>query len=121
MQPGGSAEEAVTHLCNEVVETVSDDFVLVLDDVHLLPEAALDCLGLLVDHLPPNAHLALAGRAPLPFSLARLRSLRVLEIGEDRLAFDLGETAELVRSLGVEPDDEAVAGLHHRAEGGPRA
>ena len=114
---GGSAEEAVTELCNEVVETVSDDFVLVLDDVHLLPPAALDCLGLLVDHLPPNAHLALAGRAPLPFPLARLRALRVVEIGEDRLAFDLGETAELVRSLGMEPDDDTVAGLHHRTEG----
>ena len=114
---GGSAEEGVAELCNEIVETVSDDFVLVLDDVHLLPPAALDCLGLLVDHLPPNAHLALAGRAPLPFSLARLRALRVVEIGEDRLAFDLGETAELVRSLGVEPDDDTVAGLHHRTEG----
>ena len=114
---GGSAEEAVTELCNEVVETVSDDFVLVLDDVHLLPPAALDCLGMLVDHLPPNAHLALAGRAPLPFPLARLRALRVVEIGEDRLAFDLGETAELVRSLGMEPDDDTVAGLHHRTEG----
>ena len=117
LQLGGSAEEAVTELCNEVVETVSDDFVLVLDDVHLLPPPAVDCLSLLVDHLPPNAHLALAGRAPLPFSLARLRALRVLEIGEDRLAFDLGETAALVRSLGVEPDDAAVAGLHHRTEG----
>ena len=117
MQPGGSAEEAVTDLCNEVVETVSDDFVLVLDDVHLLPPAALDCLGLLVDHLPPNAHLALAGRAPLPFPLARCGAPGARDRRGPAGVRPRRDRRARRAPWAMEPDDDTVAGLHHRTEG----
>jgi DNA-binding SARP family transcriptional activator len=113
----GEADEQVAELCNEVVETVVDDFVLALDDVHLLPDEAASVLGSLVDHLAPNVHLVLAGRAPLPFPVARLRVLRALELGEGQLAFTRVEAGELVRSVGLDVDDEAVERIHRRTEG----
>lgn len=115
----GAAGDLVAALANEVVETVGEDFVIALDDVHMLGPEALEAVGRLVDDLPPNAHLALVGRSPLPFPLGRLRALRVVEIGEDRLAFGHEETADLLRSLGVEPDPARLAELLRRTEGWP--
>jgi DNA-binding SARP family transcriptional activator len=115
----GSPEEMVRALSNEVLETVVDDFVIALDDVHLLGGSALSALTFLVDDLPETAHLALSGRAPLPFPLARLRTMRVLEIDEDRLAFSPSEAAELIRSIADEADPARVATLYRRTEGWP--
>lgn len=115
----GSVEQQVAALTNEVVETIADDFVVALDDFHLLPEPALEALALLVSDLAPNAHLALAGRAPLPFPLGRLRAARVVEIGEDRLAFDRAEAGQLVRSMGLDADRLTLESLHRRTEGWP--
>ena len=50
--------------------------------------------GQLLHTLNDAGNLALAGRAPLPFPLGRLRAARVVEIGEDRLAFDRDEAEE---------------------------
>jgi len=115
----GSSEEQVVEVCNEVLDTVPEECVVALDDVHLLPPPAAESLGLLVEHLPPSVHLALAGRMPLPLPLARLRAARVVEIEEGQLAFSLVEAAELVRSVGLELDQEALVHLHRRTEGWP--
>ncbi len=58
----------VAALSNEVAETISEDFILALDDTHTLPTAPGEALGALVRDLPPFVHLAMAGRAPLPFA-----------------------------------------------------
>lgn len=62
-------------------------FLLVLDDYHLITEAEVHCsLTYLVEHLPPHLHLILATRAdpPLPLALLRARG-EVLEVRTNQL------------------------------------
>lgn len=114
----GSLEEQAGDLCNEVVETVSDDFILALDDVHTLAGTpAGDALALLVSDLPPNAHLALTSRTALPFSLWPHRSAGVLRLGERALALTGEESAELLRATRPALPREAAEELHRRTEG----
>lgn len=117
LPPTGSAREQVEEFCNEVVETVGEDVVLVLDDVHLLPEPALEVLDGLLRDLPGATHLALAGREPMPLGLGRLRPGRMLEIGEGELAFTQDEAESLLKGVGVTLDAEELARLHDEVEG----
>ena len=112
----GSPEEQVAELANEILETIADDFVVVLDDVHTLGAAA-GVLSLLVEDLPPNVHLALAGRMPLPFPLARLRAAQVLELSEHELALSEAEAGRLLALVGKTVDAEEISRLHRRTEG----
>lgn len=114
----GSAEQQVSALCNEIVDTLSDDFVIALDDIHTLTDRpASEALGLLVRDLPPMAHLVLAGRSPLPFPLGRLRVARLLEVGEADLALNVDEAAELLAGAELHLDAATTAVLHRATEG----
>ncbi|NCF67085.1 MAG: hypothetical protein GWP61_14005 [Chloroflexi bacterium] len=56
------SESILTTLLNEIT-TVSDNFVLVLDDYHLINAQAVDnALTFLLEHLPPQMHLVIATR-----------------------------------------------------------
>ncbi|HYN87634.1 MAG TPA: hypothetical protein VER55_03855, partial [Ardenticatenaceae bacterium] len=49
-------ESVLTALLNEV-DTMPDDFVLVLDDYHVIDASAVDdALAFLIEHLPPRMH-----------------------------------------------------------------
>jgi hypothetical protein len=110
-----SPDEQVGALCNEIISTVSDDFVLALDDVHALPAPAAQALGLLVRDMPPLVHPVLASRGPPPFPLGRLRAGGLVEIGESHLALTEYETAALLQAAGREVDAKTVGQLDHRA------
>lgn len=113
----GTTEEQVAEFANEVVDTVSEDFVIALDDVHSLTgRPAARALALLVSDLPPSAHLALASRTAPPFPLGRLRPAGVLEIGEEALALTEEESAELLASMRL-PDRHRAEDLHRHTEG----
>src|SRR2546421_10698050 len=65
----------------------TEQFLLVLDDYHLITEPEVhSSLTYLVEHLPPQLHLILATRAdpPLPLSLLRARG-EVLEVRTNQL------------------------------------
>jgi LuxR family transcriptional regulator, maltose regulon positive regulatory protein len=65
----------------------TEQFLLVLDDYHLITEPEIhSSLTYLVEHLPPQLHLILATRAdpPLPLSLLRARG-EVLEVRTNQL------------------------------------
>jgi len=110
----GLPEPQVAELSNEIAATVSEDFVIALDDLHTLRPAAADAVGMLVRDLPPNAHLALAGRAPLPFRHGRLRAGRALVLWESDLSLSEEEVRALAEATGRGVDAPA---LHQRAEG----
>jgi len=113
----GSVEEQVAELSNEVVDTVSEEFVLAIDDVHALAgRPAAEALGLLVRDLPPTAHLAMTSRTALPFPLGRLRAAGVVEVGEEALALTEDETALLLTAMQIE-EPRHVEALHRRTEG----
>jgi LuxR family maltose regulon positive regulatory protein len=70
----------------------SDGLVLVLDDYHRIESRSIhEAVCFLVEHLPPNAHLVIAGRSDPPLPLARWRAKGIL--AEIR-ASDLGFTRE---------------------------
>jgi LuxR family transcriptional regulator, maltose regulon positive regulatory protein len=77
---------------------------LVLDDVHLLPAGSSGArwLGALVEALPSNGHVLLAGRTDPPMPLARLRAHgELLHVGDDELRFTDEEVAGFAANRGV--------------------
>jgi len=69
-----STESILTALLNEL-NTVPEDFVLVLDDYHVIDaEPVDDALAFLLEHLPPRMHLLIATREDPQLPLARLRA-----------------------------------------------
>ncbi len=60
-------------LVDELLE-ITDDYVLVLDDIHLLEdEAVFEFMERLVTHMPYNIHFVLIGRTRPELPLVRLR------------------------------------------------
>ncbi len=109
-------------LINDVLETWSDPFVLILDDLHLITEPAVfAALDYLLERLPPQMHLAVGTRQAPPLALARLWARgQVIELDPVDLRFTLDETTLFLNEklhLGLSPDD--LAALQERTEGWP--
>ena len=69
-----SFEELLNIIINEIVGRVTP-FIFVLDDFHVIQsESVLKILAYLLEHLPPQMHLALLTRIDPPLPLARLRA-----------------------------------------------
>ena len=67
-------ESILTALLNEIA-TIPDDFVLVLDDYHVIDAKPVDdALTFLLEHLPPQMHLVITTREDPQLPLARLRA-----------------------------------------------
>ncbi len=112
-------EPVLTALSNEILE-VPREFVLVLDDYHILrSEAVHGALAFLLDHSPPPMRLIVAGRASPPLPLPRLRAGgRLTELGEAELRFTLEEASEFLgRTMGLDLSGEGVAVLEEGTEG----
>jgi LuxR family maltose regulon positive regulatory protein len=71
---------------------------LVLDDYHVITDDDIHAaVALVVEHLPPSAHLVLLSRADPPLPLPRLRARGELcEIRAGDLRFSVGELAQVV-------------------------
>src|SRR5438270_1099520 len=67
-------DSILTALLNDLT-TISDHFILVLDDYHVIDAKPVDqALTFLLDHLPPHMHLVIATREDPQLPLARLRA-----------------------------------------------
>ena len=98
-------EKLLAGLLNEIALR-PDPLILVLDDYHLLREAAIvDAMVFLLDHLPPQLHLVLTTREDPDLPLARWRARD--QLTEIR-ARDL---------LRVDHSVEPVASSHRRGGG----
>ncbi|MDQ4104267.1 MAG: tetratricopeptide repeat protein [Actinomycetota bacterium] len=98
---------SVTAICSWLHSTLSNDVILVLDDLHgLRPGSeAARVVEHLCWHVPDRLHLLLISRYELPFSLQRLRGRGlVAEIHAPDLAFDIADVEGLLRkTVGKEP------------------
>jgi LuxR family maltose regulon positive regulatory protein len=106
-------------LSNEL-SAIEQDFVLVLDDYHLIHEGAIhEVMAALTRHPPPALHLVFAARNDLALPLASLRARgRVIELREADLRFSLEETATLLRKeMRLQVDDQTIADLKTYTEG----
>src|SRR4051812_31553831 len=118
LPPGGPPEIQIAALANELVETIPDDFVLALDDVHALSgDAVLDALGQLASDLPPNVHLAMTSRREIAIPTSRAAAGGTTIIGEDMLAFSFQEATELLEDAPGAPGEAEIGELHQRTEG----
>ena len=107
-------------LTNEITRHAIKDFVLVLDDYHVLTAAPIErAMTFLVEHCPPQLHLLLATRADPPLQLARLRARRQLtELRAAQLQFEAGEAHAFLQTvMGLDLSAQEVAALHSRTEG----
>src|SRR6202521_4805992 len=112
-------ETILATLLNELTR-ISHDFVLVLDDYHVLDSRAVQGgMVFLLDHLPPRLHLVIASRADPPLPLARLRARgELVEIRAEDLRFAPDEVASYFHeSMGLDLTARDVAVLEGRTEG----
>ncbi len=113
-----STESILTTLLNELA-VISDHLVLVLDDYHMIEVQAIDeALGLLLEYLPPQMHLAIASREDPPLPLASLRARGLLtELRASDLRFTAAEAAVFLNQMGLDLSPDDVAALESRTEG----
>ena len=115
---GGSPDDQMAALANEIVATIPDDFVLALDDVHALdPGPARDALARLASDLPPNVHLAMTGRRDLGIPTSRAAAGGASVIDEEMLAFSFSEAAVLLEDAPAGLAEAEIGELHQRTEG----
>jgi len=120
-----STESILTALLNEIT-IVPDNFVLVLDDYHVIDSKAVDAstsvdeaLTFLLEHLPPQMHLVIATREDPSLPLSRLRARgQLTELRAADLRFAPAEAAEFLNQLmGLNLSAEDIASLETRTEG----
>jgi LuxR family transcriptional regulator, maltose regulon positive regulatory protein len=117
--PQPPIEAALVTLLNDL-SAVSNDVVLVLDDYHVIDAGDVqDGMAFLLEHLPPQIHLVIAGRADPALPLARLRGRgELVEIRAADLRFTPEEAAAYLNEvMGLALTARDVAALEGRTEG----
>ena len=112
-------ETIINLLVNELA-SFPEPFVLVLDDLHLIQtEAVLIILSYLLEHLPPQMHLALLTRTDPLLPLARLRARdRLTDIRADQLRFTHDEVAAFLNNMmGLMLSSDDLSAIEKRTEG----
>ena len=117
--PPTPPESILIPLLNDIV-AIPIDFVLVLDDYHLVDSPPVDqALTFLLENLPPQMHLVITTRVDPNLPLARLRAKNQLtELRASDLRFNSTEAARFlnqIMSLNLSEEDITVLG--NRTEG----
>jgi LuxR family transcriptional regulator, maltose regulon positive regulatory protein len=114
-----SSESILTNLLNDIT-AIPDDFILVLDDYHLIEDKRVDqAVDFLIERLPPQMHLLITTREDPQLPLARLRARgQLTELRAVELRFTPSEAAEFLnRVMGLDLSAEDIAALETRTEG----
>ncbi|MBD2772118.1 hypothetical protein [Iningainema tapete] len=114
-----SFEFFLISLINEIAN-LQDDCVVVLDDYHLITARPIhSVLTFLLEHLPPQLHLAIASRVLPPLGLARLRaSGQLTELRAANLRFTDAEAAAFInQSMKLHLSLEQISAIQARTEG----
>lgn len=112
-------ESILITLINDITNSLSD-FILVLDDYHVINSKPVDnALIFLLDHLPPQMHLVIATREDPELPLARLRARDLLtELRVIEMRFTLSEATEFLnQAMSLNLSIEDIAALESRTEG----
>ena len=111
---------AITRSLLNTFESIEQEFILVLDDYHLIHDNAVhELITELVRYSPRSLYLVVAARfdPPLPLSSFRARG-HFTELRAANLRFTVEEAASLLRdNMHLPIDDQAVAILRTRTEG----
>jgi len=113
--------EGMTQWLAEVADLAADT-VLILDDLHTLPEATLQqSLAYLLLNAPANLKVILASRKPIALPVSELPSRgHFVELAVADLRFQLAETVALLQKrFGRQIDMDSCVRLHELTEGWP--
>jgi LuxR family transcriptional regulator, maltose regulon positive regulatory protein len=112
-------ESVINLLVNELA-AFPEPFVLVLDDFHVIhSETTQRILAYLLEHLPPQMHLALLTRIDplLPLSRLRVRN-QLLDIRAEQLRFTTAEIATFLNeAMGLKLSAKDLSAMESRTEG----
>jgi LuxR family transcriptional regulator, maltose regulon positive regulatory protein len=114
-----STESILTTLINEIA-AIPDNFILVLDDYHLIEGKQVDqATAFLVEHQPPQMHLVVSTREDPSLPLARLRVRGQLnELRTSDLQFTISEASQFLnQAMGLNLSDVDIIALEARNEG----
>lgn len=115
-----AAEAVAAALVNELAARQAHPLSLVLDDYHALESPSIhEGLAFLLDHMPNDLQLILAGRGnpPLPLALMRSRG-QLMELRADDLRFTREEAASLLLDAwGLDLAQASVEALAEKTEG----
>lgn len=109
----------LTTLLNEI-SALSEPFILVLDDYHVVGAKPIDdALTFLLEQMPPQMHLVITTREDPPLPLARLRArAQLVEVRAAELRFTPTEAADFLNQvMGLALSTEEVEALETRTEG----
>lgn len=109
----------LTILLNDIAKQPAS-LMLVLDDYHAIDSQPIDeAVTFLLEHLPPQLHLAITSREDPNLPLARLRVRGVLtELRAADLRFTVAETAVFLQKvMGLNLTKGQIAALEARTEG----
>jgi LuxR family maltose regulon positive regulatory protein len=112
-------ESILIALLNEIT-TVADNFVLVMDDYHVIDSKPVDnVLAFLLEHLPPQMHLVITTREDPHLPLARLRARgQLTELRAADLRFTPAEATDFLNQVMVlNLSEEDITALETRTEG----
>jgi LuxR family transcriptional regulator, maltose regulon positive regulatory protein len=112
-------EDVLVSLVNDL-DALEGPTVLALDDYHVVESTAVhEAVGFLLDHLPPQATLAITTRADPPLPLARLRTRgELVEVRAADLRFTADEAAVFLNEvMGLDLDLGHIEALETRTEG----
>jgi LuxR family maltose regulon positive regulatory protein len=118
--PGTTVDDHVLPLLINDLAANTRPLVLALDDYHLIENGQIHrTMELLIERLPPAAHLVIATRSDPPLPLSRLRARgQLTELRAADLRFSPDDAGAFLREvIGLHLDDEEVARLHERTEG----
>jgi LuxR family maltose regulon positive regulatory protein len=112
-------EPILTSLLNEIT-TIPNNFILVLDDYHVIDSRSIDrALTFLLEHQPPQMHLVITTREDPDLPLARLRVRgQLTELRAADLRFTYPEAAQFLnQGMGLTLSAENISALESRTEG----
>ena len=117
--PSAPGKAYISALINDVT-TVTQPFILILDDYHLIEKLEIhQAVAFWLDHMPVQMYLVITSRVDPMLPLPRLRARgQMVELRTDDLRFADTETAVfLQQTMGLDLDPKLVAPLSERIEG----
>ena len=115
-----SNDSAILSVLINELSTVPNDFVLILEDYHVIDLGEIHrMLVFLLEHMPPQMHLVILTRSDPPFPLGRMRARsEMVEIRARDLRFSYDDAATFLNYyVGAGLPDESIQTLLDRTEG----
>ena len=118
--PGTAGMDYTIELLLNDLLKISQDLILVLDDLHLIQNKQIfELLSFIIEYKPKHFHIVLSSRSDPPLSFARLRSQnQIIEIRSSDLSFSKNDIIELFnKKLKLSLDQKDIDLLQLKTEG----